>query len=212
METRRRGLPVRQAMAIVAALLLYAAGGATEPVSPTEGVRSTINEVIRLLNDESLKRPEHLAQRHRLVEEAVGRRFDYEELSKRSLGGQWTKLTDIQRREFVEVFKQLLSDAYADRIEGYSGEQVRYLKERIEGSYAQLKTRIVSAKFDLPVDYRLLNKEGEWRVYDVVIDGVSLVKNYRGQFERILRASSYEELVLKMRTKSEEIKTHQPKS
>jgi len=199
-------------MALVAALLVYAAAAKAEPLSPTEGVRSTINEVIRLLNDEGLEQPGRLAQRRKLVEEAVGRRFDYEELSKRSLGAQWTKLTDTERREFVEVFRQLLSDAYADRIEGYSGEQVRYLKERIEGSYAEVKTRIVSSKFELPADYRLLNRGGEWRVYDVVIDGVSLVKNYRGQFERIIRTSSYGELLRKMRSKSEEIKTHQPKS
>lgn len=203
----------RRVATLAAVVVLWIGGAqAADPASPTELVKAAINEVIRLLTDEELKQPARLAERRRLVEEAVGRRFDYEELSKRSLAAQWTKLNDAERREFVDLFKKLLSDSYADRIEGYSGEQVQYLKERIEGQYAEVKTKIVSSKYELPADYRLLHKGGEWRVYDVVIDGVSLVKNYRGQFERILRASSYAGLLDKMRNKSDEIKTHQPKS
>lgn len=187
---------------------VYAAGSE----SPTEVVKTTIEEVIRLLEDEQLKQPGRLDQRRKLIEEAIGNRFDYEELSKRALAAQWNKLDDDKRKEFVELFKELLSDAYADRIEGYSGEQVHYLKERIEGSYAEVQTKIVSSKVDLPADYRLFNKAGKWRVYDVVVDGVSLVKNYRAQFERTLKTSSYPELVNKLRNKSEELKTHRPKS
>lgn len=208
-----RGHPQRlRGSLVVAALVLGGLVQATEPVSPTELVKATIDEVLRLLTDEQLKQPGRQSERRKLIEEVVGKRFDYEELSKRALAAQWRKLNDVERTEFVQLFRELLTDAYADRIEGYSGEQVHYLQERIEGSYAEVKTKIVSSKFELPADYRLYNKGGAWRVYDVVIDGVSLVKNYRGQFERILETSSYADLVQKLKNKSEELRTHRAKS
>lgn len=193
------------AQGVAAAIILAAGAFATASGTPTETVRRTINEVIRLLTDEELKQPSRLAQRRTLIEKAVAARFDYEEMSKRALGVQWHKLSQAERQEFGDLFKTLLSDTYADKIEGYSGEQVSYLKERLEEGYAEVRTRIVSPKTELPLDYRLLNKSGEWRVYDVVIDGVSLVKNYRSQFERIMHASSYADLVEKLRKKSKEI-------
>jgi phospholipid transport system substrate-binding protein len=109
--------------------------------------------------------------------------------------------------EFVELFKSFLSDRYAERIEGYSGQQVVYLSERIEGSYAEVRTELQSDKTTIPLDYRLLLKEGRWHAYDIIADGVSLVKNYRSQFNKIIRDSSYQELVKKLRERTLEEET-----
>jgi phospholipid transport system substrate-binding protein len=169
---------------------------------PTEAVKSTINEVIGILQDESLKKPEKADERRQRLEKAVSGRFSYEEMAKRSLGAQWQTLNEQQRNEFVDAFKTFLSNSYADRITGYSGEQVQYLNERLEQGYAEVRTKVTSNKSEIPLDYRLLNKGGDWRVYDVVIDGVSLISNYRGQFSKIIKSSGYDELVDKLRKKS----------
>ncbi len=176
------------------------------PLTPTAAVKSTIDEVLRIVSDEDLKRPEEEARRRELLERTVAARFDYGEMAKRTLAKHWRGLTDVQREEFVELFKALLSRTYANKIEGYSGEQIEYLQERIEGRFAEVRTRIASEKVEVPLDYRLLSQDGDWRAYDVVIDGVSLVRNYRGQFDRIIERSSYAELVEKLRRKSEDIK------
>ena len=189
---------------VVIILATAATAIASEP--PTETVKRTINEVIGLLTDEALKKPSQTARRRKLIEEAVGKRFDYEEMTKWSLAAQWNKLSKSEKQEFVQLFQALLSNSYANKIEGYSGEQVHYLKELVDGAYAEVRTKIVSTKSEFPVDYRLVNQSGDWRVYDVVIDGVSLVKNYRSQFQRIIHSSSYRELVEKLRKKSADIK------
>jgi len=169
---------------------------------PTEAIKGTINEVIKILDDESLKKPEKSEERRQVLEKVVSARFSYEEMGKRSLGAQWQSLNEQQRKEFVDAFRTFLSNSYADRITGYSGEQVQYLGERIEQGYAEVRTKISSKKSEIPLDYRLLNKDAEWRVYDVVVDGVSLVNNYRGQFAKIIKTSSYEDLVEKLKKKS----------
>lgn len=169
---------------------------------PTEAVKGTISEVVKILDDESMKKPEKSEERRQLLEKVIAARFSYEEMGKRTLAAQWQTLNEQQRKEFVDAFRTFLSNSYADRITGYSGEQVQYLSERIEQGYAEVRTKIVSKKSEIPLDYRLLNKDGEWRVYDVVVDGVSLVNNYRGQFSKIIRTSSYEDLVEKLKKKS----------
>lgn len=190
--------------ALVTMILLVGGIGAVAAGPPTEAVKGTINEVIRILRDESLKKPERAQERRLLLEKVIGERFTYEEMSKRALGAQWQSLSDKERQEFVDLFKSFLSSAYADRITGYSGEQVQYLNERLEQGFAEVRTKVVSGKAEIPLDYRMLNKDGDWRVYDVVVDGVSLVNNYRGQFTKIIRTSSYADLVEKLRKKSTE--------
>ncbi|HXF93195.1 MAG TPA: ABC transporter substrate-binding protein [Nitrospiraceae bacterium] len=178
----------------------WASGGATD------AVKSTIDEVLRILRDKDLKKPERAEERRRLLEKVIGARFNYEEMSKRALGAPWNQLNEQEREEFVQLFRILLTNSYADKIESYSGEPVQYVNERTEKDFAEVRTKIVSGKAEIPLDYRLLNKNGEWRVYDVVIDGVSLVNNYRGQFTKIIRSSSYADLVEQLRKKSDKIK------
>jgi phospholipid transport system substrate-binding protein len=181
-------------------VVIAAASSGTE--SPTEAVRGTVSRVLSILEDSALKDPAKLIPRRRMLEEVIASRFDYAEMSKRALAADWTPLTEVQRAEFVELFKRFLSDRYAEKIEGYSGEQVVYLSERIEGTYAEVRTELRSDKTTIPMDYRLFLKEGRWHAYDIIVDGVSLVKNYRSQFQKIIRESSYQELVKKLRERT----------
>ncbi|MDE3035536.1 MAG: ABC transporter substrate-binding protein [Nitrospirota bacterium] len=192
---------------LVLALVPFAGIGLAEAGgAATEAVKGTINEVIRLLEDKDLKKPERRDERRKLLERVIGERFSYEEMAKRSLAAQWPKLNDGQRQEFVGLFQSLLSRTYSDKIENYSGEPVQYINERNQEGYAEVRTKVVSGKAEIPLDYRLMNKAGEWRVYDVVVDGISLVNNYRGQFTKIISSpGGYPELVETLRKKSEKI-------
>jgi phospholipid transport system substrate-binding protein len=177
------------------------AGGATE------AMKGTIDEVLRILADKNLKQPAKVTERRQLLEKVVGERFDYHEMSRRSLGASWNNLPDKDREEFVSLFQTLLVNTYADKIESYSGDGVQYINERTEKDYAEVRTKVLTGKTEIPLDYRLLNKGSAWRVYDVVVDGVSLVNNYRGQFTKILRTGSYADLIDQLRKKSDKIKS-----
>jgi phospholipid transport system substrate-binding protein len=165
-------------------------------------VRSTLAEVFHILEDETLKDPAKLIPRRHMLEEVIASRFDYAEMSKRALAAFWIPLTAGERAEFVELFKSFLSDRYAEKIESYSGEQIFYLSERTEGNYAEVRTELRSSKVAIPMDYRLHGKDGTWQAYDLIVDGVSLVKNYRSQFEQIIRSSSYQDLVRRLRERT----------
>lgn len=173
---------------------------------PTEAMKTTIDEVLRIVRDQDLKRKDKVDERRHLLEKVVEARFDYAEMSRRALGAPWNQLTDQQKQEFVDLFRTLLTNSYADKIETYSGEGVQYLNERTEKEYAEVRTKVLSGKTEIPLDYRLINKAENWRVYDVVVDNISLVNNYRGQFTKILRASSYSDLVDQLRKKSDKLK------
>ncbi len=174
--------------------------------APTDAMKTTIDEVLRIVRDQDLKQREKSEERRHLLEKVVEARFDYTEMSRRALGAPWNQLTDQQKQEFVGLFRTLLTNSYADKIETYSGEGVQYLNERTEKEYAEIRTKVLSGKTEIPLDYRLINKADEWRVYDVIVDNISLVNNYRGQFTKILHASSYSDLVDQLRKKSEKLK------
>jgi phospholipid transport system substrate-binding protein len=173
---------------------------------PTDAMKTTIDEVLRIVRDQDLKHKDKVDERRHLLEKVVEARFDYAEMSRRALGAPWNQLTDQQRQEFVDLFRTLLTNSYADKIETYSGEGVQYLNERTEKEYAEVRTKVLSGKTEIPLDYRLIHKAEDWRVYDVVVDNISLVNNYRGQFTKILRASSYSDLVEQLRKKSDKLK------
>jgi len=175
--------------------------------APTDCMKATIDEVLRILREKELKQPGKAEERRRQLEKVVEARFDYQEMSRRALGAPWHKLSDQERQEFVGLFRTLLTNSYAEKIETYSGEGVQYLNERTEKDYAEVRTKVLSGKTEIPLDYRLINKAEDWRVYDVVVDGVSLVNNYRGQFTKILRESTYSDLVDQLRKKSDKLKS-----
>jgi len=196
-------------MMVVAALWVFSAipGYAG---TPTDSMKATVDEVLRIVRENELKQPNKAEERRRMLERVVEARFDYHEMSRRALGAPWTTLSDQEKQEFVDLFRTLLTNSYADKIETYSGEGVQYLNERTEKEYAEVRTKVLSGKTEIPLDYRLINKANDWRVYDVVVDGISLVNNYRGQFTKIIKSSSYADLVEQLRKKSEKLKAPQP--
>ena len=200
---RRVVLGVQRAVLVVLWLVLAATPGFAG--APTDSMKTTIDEVLHIVGQAELKRPEKAEERRHMLEQVVEARFDYQEMSRRALGAPWKTLSDQQQQEFVALFRTLLTNSYADKIETYSGEGVQYLNERTEKEYAEVRTKVLSGKTEIPLDYRLINKANDWRVYDVVVDGVSLVNNYRGQFTIIIRSSSYGDLVEQLRKKSEKI-------
>ena len=169
--------------------------------TPTEAMRTTISQAIEVLQDQELKKPERMAERVTRLKQIADSRFDYEEMAKRSLGGQWNQLGERERQEFVDLFTEFLTATYMEQIHTYSGEAVTFLTERLEGNHAEVKSLMVGKKTETPMDYRLRMKDDDWKAYDVVVDGISLVQNYRGQFRAILRASSYQDLVQSLREK-----------
>lgn len=195
-------------LTMVVGMVMTAVPGYAGP--PTDSMKTTIDEVLRIVREKELKQPEKAEERRHLLEKVVAARFDYTEMSRRALGAPWNQLTDQQKQEFVDLFRTLLINSYADKIETYSGEGVQYLNERTEKEYAEVRTKVLSGKTEVPLDYRLINKADDWRVYDVVVDGVSLVNNYRGQFTKILRASSYSDLVDQLRKKSVPLRAPAP--
>lgn len=209
MHGRKSNGSYRNRLAAVALLFLFLIflGHPSQSLAgpATDAVKGTIDQVLHVLQDKEMKKPDRVDERRQIIEKTIGDRFSWEEMAKRTLGTQWAKLTDKQRQEFVDLFRTLLTNTYIDRIENYAGEQVQYLNERLQDGFAEVRTKIASGKAEYPMDYRLLNKSAEWRVYDIVLDGVSLVANYRGQFNKILHSSGYDDLVQKLRTKSEKI-------
>lgn len=175
--------------------------------SATEAVKGTIDDLIRALDDETLKRPERAEARRRAIESIIKHRVDYEEMARRSLGAPWSTLSHRDQREFVGLFVQLLRDSFAGRITERSDEQVVFLEELRDSTFAEVKAQMKGRKIDTPVDFRLIRRAHEWRVYDIVIDGASIVSNYRSQFTSIIRDISYGGLIKKMREKAIAVKT-----
>jgi len=201
------GAWLRSLVVAVTVLLTGIAADRAQAGEATEAMKATIGEVLRILADKDLKQPSKANERRQLLEKVVGERFDYPEMSRRSLGAPWANLAEKDKQEFISLFQTLLVNTYADKIEYYSGEGVQYVNERNEKEYAEVRTKVLTGKTEIPLDYRLLHKGSDWRVYDVVVDGVSLVNNYRGQFSKILRNGSYADLVEQLRKKSEKIKS-----
>lgn len=187
---------------LVALLVLGGAGLASAEPTPTESVKGTIADVVRILDNAELKEPGRAAERRRQIEHVVRDRVSYEEMAKRALGQPWPELTNIQRKEFVALFVQLLRDTFAGRIDEYTGEQVLYLSEQQEEQFAEVKTKLTGDKTDTLLDFRLANRFGNWLVYDVVIDGASIVGNYHAQFTSIIRDLTYPGLVKRMKEKT----------
>lgn len=182
----------------------YSVGYAADSGTATEAIKGTIDQVLVVLQQEDLNSEDKKEERLTKLVEVIGQRFDYEEMGKRTLSREWKNLNPQQQEEFVSLFQRFLTRSYASNVSSYSGEKIEYLKERNKGDFAEVQTKVISPKSQVPLDYRLLKKNEEWRVYDVVIDGVSLMKNYRGQFSRILKNSSFDGLLTKLREKADQ--------
>jgi phospholipid transport system substrate-binding protein len=172
---------------------------------PKDQLKRSIDKVLDILNDIELKKPDNRDRRRQEIVRVIDERFDFEEVTKRSLATHWKKRTLEEKMEFISLFHNLLERTYMKRIEAYENEEIIYTDEEIENGYSSVKIKIVSRKnADALIIFRLHRKNDQWRVYDVVIEGVSLVKNYRTQFSQVIRSKSYDELVRKLRKKKED--------
>lgn len=169
--------------------------------SPTQAIKETVDQVLSVLEDDGLNDSTRAAERREKLEAIIEQRFDYEEMAKRVLAAHWGKISAEKQQEFVGLFQEFLTQSYAGNFEDHSGGKVTYVKERLKGDFAEVQTKVVSPKVQVPLDYRLLKKHEKWGVYDVIIDGVSVTKNYRSQFSRIIKSSSFDALLDKLRSK-----------
>jgi len=195
--------PLRIVLAVVVLTGLLVAPVAWAGV-PTDQLRVQIDRVIKTVEDPELK--SKTAERRAAVRKLANETFDFPEMAKRALARHWQPRTPAERDEFVKLFADLLERAYVSRIENYGGEKIAYNGDTIEGDAALVKTKIITKQgTDVPVDYRMLKRSDRWLVYDVVIEGVSLINNYRNQFNKIIQTSSYQSLVDRMKNKQIEV-------
>ena len=162
----------------------------------TGKLKGTIEKVIAIIKDENLKNDKQ--GRRAALRKAIDERFDYRQMAIRALAKNWDLRSDQERQQFISLFKSLLENSYASKLESYSDEKINYLSEVIKGKYALVKTEVVRPSSTIAVDYKLVQENGVWRVYDFVIAGVSMIRNYRSQFTKIIRKESYEVLVQKL--------------
>ena len=171
---------------------------------PLEDIRNTTEQILQILGDASLQGKENAKERRRRVREVVDERFDWEAISRSSLTTTWRELSREQQAEFTRLFGMLLERTYMERLESYTGEKVLYLDEERDGPRARVRVRIVTKKNqEIPVEYRVKERNGTWMVYDILIEGVSMVRNYRVQFSEILMKSSYADLLERLKAKVE---------
>ncbi len=190
--------------AVLPALLVVIMAQVAFAGAPTERVKTAADRVIDVLKNPKLKGPAHERERRKKIMALASTVFDYREMAKRSLAIFWRQRTPQEKAQFVSLFSDLLERSYINRIEGYTNEKIIYTGEKISDGYATVDSDIITKRNEkIPVNYRLINKNGNWWVYDIVIEHVSLVNNYRIQFNKIIRSSSYADLVKKMKTKQE---------
>lgn len=175
--------------------------------APTDSVKRTIAEVFSILRNEELKKPAHAAERRQEIEQILRHRVSYEEMAKHALGQPWIDLTEGERSEFVDLFVQLLRDNFAGKIDAYVNEEVVYLSEQQDAHFAVVRSKLTGHRVDTLLDFRLVDRAGEWLMYDVVVDGVSIVGNYHAQFTKIIRDHSYADLLRRMKDKTLVVKT-----
>ncbi len=168
--------------------------------SPTERLRPALEEVIRVLNDPSLKPAAKATERQDLVRAAVVDLFDFPEMARRTLALHWRALREPKRDEFTRLFRALLEHTYLPKIALYKGKRVRFVGESVDGELATVQSLVITHDGkEVPVAYRLRERDGSWLVYDISVEGISLTSNYRSQFNAIVQRSSYQELVRRIK-------------
>ena len=164
--------------------------------APTEQIQTAIEKVMTILKDPKLQ----AESKKKELREVIYPKFDFTEMAKRSLGSHWQRRTAEEQKEFVRLFTDLIEGAYMTNLEGYQGEKVVIGGEKLDKDFAEVSTKILSKKGEeIAVNYKLRQAGSEWKIYDVVIENISLVNNYRSQFNRVIARSSFDELIAKMK-------------
>ncbi|VAV83287.1 Phospholipid ABC transporter shuttle protein MlaC [hydrothermal vent metagenome] len=183
-------------VAILILLCIIALPNFAAASEPNLVVSQTVDEVIRVLSDASLTGPAKKKERRLKIRAAITKGFSFEAMAKRAMGKYWKERTPQEREEFTGLFRRLIEISYISKIEGFTNEKVLYEKARTKKNISVVKTKIVMAKgTEIPINYRLMRRGDRWFIYDIVIEGVSLVRNYRTQFSSVLRKKSYSTLV-----------------
>jgi phospholipid transport system substrate-binding protein len=201
MRSLHRPVALALALALSAVVVLPAAAGA-----PSDQLKTQIDRVLKTLDDPELKKDGKARDRRVAVRRIANDIFDFGETARRSLGRHWQPRSPTERDEFVQLFSDLLERSYISKVELYGGEKIQYLGDTIESDQAKVQTKLLTkGGSEIPIEYRMHRKGDRWLVYDVIIEGVSLVANYRTQFNKIIQTSSYQELIKKMKLKQEEL-------
>ena len=190
------------AVAALVALLAPVAGAGV----PTDQLKGAIERVVKTIENPALKGESRAPERRAAVRKIANEIFDFGEIARRSLGRHWQGRTDPEHEEFVSLFADLLERSYISKIDQYGGEKIVYTGEKVESDNSVVSTRLITKNgTEVPIDYRLVKRGERWLVYDVSIEGVSLVSNYRTQFNKIIQTASYAELIRRMKSKQAEV-------
>lgn len=189
-------------MSILLAVAVWlVTGGVSQAGEPLEVVKSAAETAIAILKDPRLK--ENKMERVAHLKEIINPLFDYNEMARRSLGAHWRRRTPAEQEEFSRLFRAFLERIYSDKINFYDGQKVMFGRETIEQDYAQVESTMINPKGEeSSVIYRLKRTEGKWKVYDAVVENISIVNNYRAQFDRVISKTSYEELKKMLKEKA----------
>jgi len=187
-------------------LLVFCLSFSPAPLNAAEAgpemqLKSSIDKLMLVLRDENLKGPEKIQLRRERIADVVFMQFNMQRMAKLSLGRGWRDLDTAQRDHFVEIFRKLLAKSYVATIDGYAGEKISYVKEIIKGDKAEVRTLVIGSGKEIPLNYKLKLKDDRWLIYDVIIENVSLVRNYRSQFIPIMKKSGYDGLVKQIEKK-----------
>ena len=194
---------------LLLAVLVLAPGPDAWAGPPTDQLRTYTDQVLKILQNPSMSLPDRREAVRNLAEEV----FDVTETAKRALGQHWQQRTPAEQDEFVKLFANLLEQTYISRIDEFGGEKLTYVSEQIDGDRAIVRAKITTKNgTDVPVESRVLLKGNRWLIYDILIENLSLISNYRAQFDRVIRTASYDELVKRLKTKGEFLKEKEPKT
>lgn len=189
---------------VIALLLLpfWLSPGVAAGGLPTDQIKSTVDRALVVLKDPRFKPAAKIKERRDQLKQILFARFDFTEMARRALGANWRRRTPQEQEEFARLFTELLERAYADTIEAYTDEKIIYVGEKQDGNYAEVNSKILTSKGqEFTIDYKTHVVAGEWKVYDVVVENISMVNNFRSQFNRVINNSSYEELVRRLKEK-----------
>ena len=183
-------------------ITLAAANIVSADISPTDSIRGSVDGILTLLQNKELDQ----ATRRKKMRKLINARFDFRAMSQRTLATNWKKASKEQKQEFVTLFSQLIENTYIGRVEAYTDEKVDYPGEKVKGKKAVVETLILTANADIPINYKVYQKkDGEWWVYDVIIEGISLISNYRSSYQDIVSKEGLDGLLAKMRSKIKEL-------
>jgi len=189
-------------LSIMVAVLLAAAEPGAMAASPTQTVQEAVQQVFAG-QDGSVVKKVSTSERRADIRKVAENLFDFEEMSRRSLGPAWDTVSPAEKQEFIHLFTSLVANSYMGKIEQYTGEPIRYESEQVDGTEASVLSRVVTPKgAEIGIEYRLYRAENRWAVYDVRVDGISLVNSYKAQFNRLLQRGSFAELLKQLRQKT----------